>query len=346
MVGRFVFLVWIFISGSQGFAVHHGVVLQYHHISETMPDATSVSLKTFKQHMQALRQGKFHVWPLAKLVNHVLAGKTVPDKTVAITFDDGYQSILAAIPILKKNNYPFTIFVNCQEASGKKSIYLSWAQLSSLVNHRATIANHGMTHDHMIRMRPRESPNQWRQRLRIEMVSCQKEIVHKTGEKNSLFAYPYGESNQTVQRIIKELGWMAFGQHSGPIHKESDRTRLPRFAFNRSYADVKEFIIKASSLPLRINSSTPVPTIIEGGGLRPQFTIKLKRELNNFNCYASGYGKLPIKKKGVSVTIPSVGRSPVGRSRINCTAPAVKGRFFWKSWPFITKNKDGSWHQE
>ena len=89
------------------------VILQYHHVSETLPAVTSVSANTFTKHLNYLKEHNFNVIPLNELISALKQGKALDDKTLAITFDDGYNNNYEqAAPILEKFGYPYTIFVN------------------------------------------------------------------------------------------------------------------------------------------------------------------------------------------------------------------------------------------
>ena len=53
--------------------------------------------------------------PLQELVDALRAGQPLPDRTAAITFDDGYISIYdTAWPLLRARGWPFTVFVNTE----------------------------------------------------------------------------------------------------------------------------------------------------------------------------------------------------------------------------------------
>src|SRR5690606_39396213 len=74
-------------------AAEHATITLYHHISETTPDSTSVPPQRFREQMEYLRDDGYHVMGLPQLLEAMRQRQSVPDKTVAITFDDGYISI-------------------------------------------------------------------------------------------------------------------------------------------------------------------------------------------------------------------------------------------------------------
>jgi hypothetical protein len=62
------------------------------------------------------------------------------------------------------------------------------------------------------------------------------------------------------------------------------------------------------------------------------------------SCFWQGE-RIETTREGNVLTVPLPGTFPVGRSRINCTAPskAYSGRFYWYSQPFFKARADGTY---
>jgi peptidoglycan/xylan/chitin deacetylase (PgdA/CDA1 family) len=86
-------------------------ILGYHKVSpDAHPFFEPVHPDSFEQHMMFLSRC-YRVMSLQELVARSVRGE-VPERAVAITFDDGYRDNYDyAFPILKKYNLPATIFV-------------------------------------------------------------------------------------------------------------------------------------------------------------------------------------------------------------------------------------------
>ena len=94
------------------------MILMYHRVLP--PEAANryrvepgmwVSPKAFERHMEALVQ-HFSVMPLHEVVAGLGAGRPLPPRACAITFDDGWRDNLQhALPVLEKKKLPATIFV-------------------------------------------------------------------------------------------------------------------------------------------------------------------------------------------------------------------------------------------
>jgi len=231
----------------------HAVILQYHHISSLTPAATSLNPERFEQQLNALEQGGFVVMALPDLLNKIQSGEPLRDKTVAITFDDGYKSVYeVAYPMLKKRGWPFTVFVVPGVIEKKQAHSMTWQQIAALSEGGVTIANHSYHHEHLIRKLKNETELQWQQRVLEDIKKAELLIEVKTGQHHQLFAWPYGEYTGPLSDILKDSGYRAVAQYSGAIDKESNFLALPRFTFNQFYSDRDDFIIKASSLPLKV----------------------------------------------------------------------------------------------
>jgi poly-beta-1,6-N-acetyl-D-glucosamine N-deacetylase len=330
------------------------VVLQYHHVSVDTPPATSVSPERFEQHMNWLAENQYQILSMPDLLALLSAKKALPDKSAVITFDDGYTSIYTkAWPLLRERKWPFTIFVNSQHHDEKNRQYMSWEQLRELAKAGVTIGNHSVSHPHMIRLRAGETHAQWLKRAREEIEFAQKRIDTELGRQPHVFAYPFGEHNRELEELLSDLGYIAFAQHSGPIAPFDQLQALPRFPFGGNFGEIKDFALKASSLPMPFKKVTLVDermqplrdpllpdkvdkagVIIEGD---PAFLKKV-------SCFYTGEPVNADLRDG-KLHITTVKAIPPGRSKFNCTAPE-KGRFYWFAKMLIKKNPDGSWYKE
>lgn len=336
---------------------HHAsalVVLQYHHVSENTPAATSVSPQRFSQHMTWLADNQYRVLSMEDLLALLRKKQELPDKTAVITFDDGYTSIYsAAWPILKKHGWPFTIFVNSQHHDEKNPHYMSWAQLREMAEAGVTIGNHSVSHNHMIRLQQGEDQSTWLRRMRAEIEGAQQRIDKEVGRQPRVFAYPFGEHNRKLENLLADLKYVAFAQHSGPIAPFDALQALPRFPFGGVYGDIKDFALKAGSLPMPLQNLTLADEKMQPlqDPLLPDNTDKVtlmisaeKAMLKSISCFYSGK-PATVDLRDDRLHVSNSGAIPPGRSRFNCTAPE-NGRFYWLSKMLIRKNSDGSWYKE
>ena len=149
----------------------HGVVLLYHHVATDTPPSTSISPENFRKHLEFLRDNKFNVISLAEMLDQLRAGEELTDKSIAITFDDGYSSIYeTAFPMLQLFGFPFTLFLSTGPIDRQQANYISWEQILEMSDAGVQIANHMVEHPYMLDTRPQESQIDWLDRLEDELL--------------------------------------------------------------------------------------------------------------------------------------------------------------------------------
>jgi len=344
--------VTILICTLSLFAKNDAVILLYHHVSTTTPLSTSVTPTTFKKHLDYLKNNGFTVLPLDTILNTLKLKKDLPPKSIAITFDDAYDSILHnALPLLKEKGYSFTVFVNTESVNASYKNILTWDELKVLQNNKGTIANHTSNHPHMVRHLKDESKKEWESRIRLEITKSQKLLKDKLGVSNNLFAYPYGEYNKDVQNIVENLGYVGLAQQSGAIGATLNTLEIPRFPMATNYSNMKRFATSVNSkqLPVKnVNISSKILLqnetsnyffsyeLIEGNYMKEQLA-----------CYSSSGEKLLLSLNDMKVKI-KLPLWSAGRKKINCTAPSKtqKGVFYWYSQLWLVKHNDGTWYKE
>jgi poly-beta-1,6-N-acetyl-D-glucosamine N-deacetylase len=328
-------------------------VLIYHHVSNTMPASTSISPERFIAQMDYLEKHNFNVVALTELTEKLQQGAALPDKTVAITFDDSYADVYtSAYPILKKRGWPFTFFVNTH-AVGSGKLFVSWDQLRDMAKHGVTIANHTTQHDHLVRLQHNETQAAWHARILADINTAQQKIATEIGSAPKLFAYPYGEYNPAAKKILKDLGYFAFTQQAGVLSAATDWQTLPRFPFGGSYTDLPGFIEKVNALPLPVKSiefyganEQPLGDELLSAGAKPYLVLRLSDNslLQKVRCFASHAGAIPVAVRGEQLWIQAPQALPAGRSKFTCTAAShQRGRFYWFTQLWLAADKKGAW---
>ncbi|WP_057829994.1 polysaccharide deacetylase family protein [Colwellia sp. TT2012] len=331
------------------------VILQYHHVSDSTPASTSISPKQFEVHLQYLKDNNFKVLPLSELIESIKNQQALPDKSVAITFDDAYIDVLTqAKPLLDKFAFPYTIYVNPgiinRHENNKASPYLSWIQLKSLSDEGVIIANHGYEHDSMLRLTEGVTQAQWLSQQTKLLLKAETIIEENTGQSWRYFAYPYGEYDVAVQAWAKANDFVAFSQQSGAIDLSTDLTSVPRFPASKPYDKLSGLRDKLNSLAFNISLTGEQAETIFKYKEAKSITFSIDSEdfyKSALNCYISGLGKQKITwHDDNNFTINFTQDLPVGRVRANCTAASISkpGRYYWYSKPWFILKADGSWY--
>lgn len=333
------FMCGLLLAGSALSAQADLVVLQYHHVSNATPPATSTSVSLFEGQLDMIDGLQLGVVPLRPGTEMSLNGELANRKQVAITFDDAYESVFTeAAPRLARRDFPYTIFVNTNAVGGAG--YMNWEQLRELGQQAGvTIANHSHDHGHLAK-RPDESQSQWEQRVETSLDRAQSVLKEKLGTDTPMFAYPYGEFDARLEEKLAERGWFGFGQQSGAVGATSGVTRLPRFPMANAYGQLSTLKDKLLSKALPVDASTLPAGIVTDNPPTLEFTLPEKLSVNRLACFASGQGRIDIDNMGggtVRVTAPEAFNSR--RFRYNCTHPSDDGSYYWLSQQWLDLNQ-------
>ncbi len=323
------------------------MILVYHHVADDTPASTSISPDLFARHLDYLDQHKFNVWPLSKIVSHLTKGINIPKHTVALTFDDAYQSVYHRVfPMMQQRGWPFTLFVNTQALDRGQPPYLTWAQLAEMHQAGVEVGNHSHTHAHLVHQLVAESDTQYEARIKQDIQTAQDRIEEHLGPVARIFAYPYGEFTPRLSTIVNKLGYVGVGQHSGAVGAGVNLMALPRFPMSGPYADLDRFAQRIITQPLGL-----VPDIANGYILPPDktsLTLRLTTDEPHagLNCYASGQGKMILQHTPDHLLLTPVSELSVGRNKFNCTAPdpAQPGVYRWWSFLVMRPPDNTSWY--
>ncbi|UAA38875.1 polysaccharide deacetylase family protein [Paraneptunicella aestuarii] len=328
------------------YAKSQAVILQYHHVSNDMPPSTSVTPEVFSEHLQYIAEN-YTVLPLQKVIEALQKDSPLPDNAVAITFDDGYKNILEnAHPQLKYHGFPYTIFVNPILIGTRKNL-LTHEELKQMSQEGVSIANHYLGHDHMLYQPENVSRETWLKNHKNNILLAEDILKDYIGSTPGYIAYPYGEYNQEIQQLVKELNLVGFGQHSGAVSSQSDFTALPRYPASGVYGNLKTLKVKLNSLALPIIKNSVDSPELSAQGKTPDWTLKIELDdiyPSQVACfYQNQTLELTWNENTVNIELPA--QFPTGRSRVNCTAPskANRQRYYWYSQPFFVPTERGDW---
>ena len=130
-------------------------ILMFHSISEA-GGPTSIAPTTFEAMMTLLAESDYYVVSLNEVAAWHRGKKNLPEKSMAITFDDGFVDFKDhAHPVLDRFGFPSTLFVPTRKTGGEEDWYgghdatrplLDWPDLQILDKALVDIAPHGRHH--------------------------------------------------------------------------------------------------------------------------------------------------------------------------------------------------------
>lgn len=202
-------------------------ILVYHYVEDvtdqrdTLRQSIATRPSFFEGQLKYLKSNDYTVVTLDDLYRDLQGQTRLPEKSVILTFDDGYRDFYTdAYPLLKKYqikalNY---IIVNHLGRSGNLTEAMIKEMLASGL---VTIGCHTLDHDYL----PKDSPTQAREQI----VDCKKRLEERFGVKVNHFAYPGGYYNPAVVEMVKEAGFAtAVGTVPGVIHSLDNIYTLKR----------------------------------------------------------------------------------------------------------------------
>lgn len=320
------------------------VIFMYHRFGDGRFPSTNIRMEQFKEHVAYLEENGYRVAPLDEVVATLKSGDTFAEKTVALTMDDAYASVYEhAWPILREKGWPFTVFVATDGVDRRFSDYMTWDQMRELKAAGVQFANHSASHPHMIDRADGETEAQWLARIQADVLKAQARLDKELGPCPKMLAYPYGEYNGKVADLMAELGFLAFGQHSGAAGPTTDFRAVPRFPMSEAYGAIRSFRTKARTKSLPIVSMSPWDP--ETTDRQPELEVSVGEGdiiWNELSCFVSGQGRVEVRwvVPGKTFKVRAEKPLPPGRHKYNLTAPAGDRRaYHWFSRQWIVREE-------
>ncbi|MFH1411641.1 MAG: polysaccharide deacetylase family protein [Candidatus Omnitrophota bacterium] len=197
-------------------------ILMYHAVSSDKDDSLHVSPSNFSKQIDFLRNSGYSVISMNELVQGIRNGEPCPERTVAITFDDGFEdNFLYAFPVLAKYDMPAAIFVITGYV-GKKEGYLNWDQVRLMLNNGIDIGAHTRNNEYLPSLQDPE-------RLWDEISGSKTVLEEETGKDIMFFCYPIGGFNEEVKSMVKKAGYKA----ACTTNRGTDRYNRDIYELNR-----------------------------------------------------------------------------------------------------------------
>lgn len=201
-----------------------GHIFVYHRFDDNRYPTTNTSTAELEREFSYLKKNGYKVVPLIDIVSKVKANEKVPKNWVALTIDDGFKTFYTnGLPIFKKYNYPFTLFIAVKYTEKKYKDYVSWKQLKEIAKY-GDVEFHTYGHGHYGQMSDKA--------IKEDMDKGLKLMKKHLDYDPTLFVYAYGESDDRVKKVVEQYNFKAvFNQNIGAVQGEcSDEYDLDRSA--------------------------------------------------------------------------------------------------------------------
>ena len=220
-------------------------VLMYHHV---VPDGEACNEMTvtagrLEKDLRWLAENGYHT----VLPRELAAGQPLPEKSVLITFDDGYRSnYLLAYPLLQKYQAKAVIALMAYMPDNWADNFLSWDMCRDLTaSGLVEIGSHGYAIHNLdermgnfvpgqangVQRRKGESDRDFKTRVLDDLLLSYSRIARETGAPPTYFAYPFGKTDPDAGAFLNAL--FPVTAVTGPGRRDADLSKglqgLPRY---------------------------------------------------------------------------------------------------------------------
>jgi peptidoglycan/xylan/chitin deacetylase (PgdA/CDA1 family) len=298
----------------------------YHKFGVSKYPSTSVTIDQFDNHLKELSKTKYSVEPVEFIIDTIINDGDLPENTIGISIDDADKSFYeVGWPKFKEMGFPVTLFVNTSTIHENNKNYLNWDQIRELVNEGVSIGAHSHSHYHMSDLSIDE--------VKDEIEISNNIFLKELGSIPSLFAYPYGETNEGIINLLKEYKFkVAFGQHSGVINETSNLYYLPRFSLNERYAEIDRVKFAANAKGLGVYDFIPTDPTLSENPPYIGFSLLDEKLIPSIDCFvfdSKGQVEKELFKFNERIEIRLKRKLTKGRSRVNCTAKGIDNKWRW-----------------
>ena len=190
----------------------HSIVLVYHRVANVSHDPLQlcVSIQNFRDQISYLKK-KFDIVPLSQIVGS-LRSRKIKNRTLAITFDDGYaDNLYEALPILEEFNVPATIFITTGNTDSQEDFYwdkntnkedrgrpMTAEEIKKVASHSLIeIGAHTVHHPNLRKINiDKQAEEIMQSKIMLEKI---------LDKKISGFAYPFGSKKSFSKETVSEV---------------------------------------------------------------------------------------------------------------------------------------------
>jgi peptidoglycan/xylan/chitin deacetylase (PgdA/CDA1 family) len=236
------------------------LVLAYHAVSERWPAALSVTPEALAAQLELVTARGYRGATLGQAVADPPA-----DKTVVVTFDDGYRSVATlALPILRRYGLPATVFVPTDHVGTGEPMRwagidqwlgteheaellpMGWSELAMLVEAGWEVGSHTRSHPRLTEIDDARLADE----LRGSRETCERELSLPC----RTLAYPYGDHDRRVVAAARAAGYEAACTLPEDFPSHHDALRVPRVGVYQADGDAV-FRLKISPWTRRARQS-------------------------------------------------------------------------------------------
>ncbi len=243
------------------------------------PHKQHLPLRLFLRQLDFL-QTKYNVISLSEYVDARRSNRHLPDYSVVLTFDDGFEDFYSVVaPQLKQRKLPATLFIITDRAFGRfipnGEAFLNWDEIRELASAGIEIGSHSCSHLPLPGLSPDEVVK--------ELSESRSLMEANLGVAPVSLSYPFGQTTPSIASVAKSLGFTcAIASDSGPNSASASIHQLSRTVI-ASDDDVSAFAARVSGLTSWISKCKRVfgaqpkvswkPSFRQYGSTAPEFYV-------------------------------------------------------------------------
>lgn len=203
-------------------------VLYYHSIDPSESNEVILSPQKLKAQLQYIKDSGYTTLTMTELNDYISKHTPIPEKSIVITFDDGYKdNYTNAFPILKELDMKATIFVITSVIDD--GYYLSKNEIKELSDYGIDIQSHTVKHLHLNTLSYEEQ---------LQELKTSKETLESITNKPVIsVAYPFGDHDENTLKAAKAAGYnLGFLTDKGLAKPTSQSISLNRIYVSSAYS--------------------------------------------------------------------------------------------------------------
>lgn len=199
-------------------------IIMYHSLLKdtSLQNEYTISPKLFENDLKYLNENNYTTITVSDLIDYVYSDKTLPEKCIMLTFDDGYyNNYYYAFPLLKKYECkavisPIAAMTEFYTENNEISVnygHISVDNIKEMVQSGyVEIQNHSYD---MHKLTPRmgvdkkrgETSESYKSAIEKDIMTAQSYLKDNADVSPQCFVYPFGAKCEETEKIVKELGF-------------------------------------------------------------------------------------------------------------------------------------------
>lgn len=214
-------------------------VLYYHSVDPSEANEVIISPEKLKEELTFIKDSGYTTLTISELNDYILNNTPIPEKSIVITFDDGYaDNYINAFPILKELDIKATIFV-ISNFTDKDGYYMTSQQIKEMSDYGIDIQSHTASHSHLNQLTYEEQLS--------ELKTSKEKLESIIGKPIISVAYPFGDYDDNTILASEEAGYsLAFNTNKGLADRDDNPLNLNRIYISSTYS-IEDFKEKLTS---------------------------------------------------------------------------------------------------